>query len=147
MKDGVKFIKDAYYTLLDGAVTYNGSPIPVYDEESDPAGNDYYIIVSTVTDTNIGNKHKFFNETTVLIDVITKIDYTLPKQKEIVDVITGKVLNLVIPSVGTTGLTEDSNFQIVDVRKETSYHFPILDTGSKKIVRRLTRFSQTIIEK
>ena len=33
MKDPVKFIKDAYYNALDGNITYNGSTIPVYDEE------------------------------------------------------------------------------------------------------------------
>lgn len=147
MKDGVKFIKDAYYTLLDGAVTYNGSPIPVYDEEAEPSGNDYYIIISTVTDTDNPNKHKFINETTVLIDVVTKMDYTITKTKEIVDVITGKVLQLVLPSINSTGLADDTDFQILNVRKESSYHLPMTDTGTKKIIRRVTRFSQLIIEK
>jgi len=57
------------------------------------------------------------------------------------------VLNTIIPSINTTSLPGNADFQIVDVRKSASQHVPILDTGTKKIVRRLTRFTQIIIEK
>lgn len=147
MKDGIKFIKDAYLNLLTDAVDYNGTTIPVYDEDADPSGNDFYIIVSTVTDADIPVKGKFFSETTVLIDVVTTFNIQIPKIKEVSDVITGKVLNLVLPTPNSTGLSDTSDFQICDVRKESSQHFPLIDTNTKKIVRRLTRFSQIIIEK
>ena len=147
MKDGIKFIKDAYKTLLTSAVSYNGTTIPVYDEEADETGNDFYIIVSTVTDADVANKAKFFSETTVLIDVVTQLNFRITKTKEIVDVITAKVLDLVIPSVTNTGLSDDSDFQITNVRKESSQHLPMVSTDTKKIIRRITRFSQTIIEK
>ncbi len=67
--------------------------------------------------------------------------------KEVCDVITGKILNLVKPTRDTTGIADDSDFQVVDVKKESSQHFPVLDTDTKKIIRRLTRFSQIVIEK
>jgi len=53
MKDGIKFIRDSYFDLLQGAVSYNGTIIPVYDEEADETGSDFYIIVSSLTDANI----------------------------------------------------------------------------------------------
>ncbi len=70
MKDPIKFIKNAYFTALDGAITYNGSTIPVYDEEADETGGDYYIIISTIVDADLPNKAKFMNEVEVLIDVV-----------------------------------------------------------------------------
>jgi hypothetical protein len=147
MKDPIKFIKSAYYTALDGAITYNGSTIPVYDEEADETGGDYYIVISTIVDADLPNKGKFMNEVEVLIDVVSQNNWRVDLVKQIVDSITAKVLNVIIPSISTTGLTDNSDFQIVDVRKGSSQHIPILDTGTKKIVRRLTRFTQIIIEK
>jgi hypothetical protein len=147
MKDSIKFIKSAYYTALDGAITYNGSTIPVYDEEADETGGDYYIVISTIVDADLPNKGKFMNEVEVLIDVVSQNNWRVDLVKQIVDSITAKVLNVIIPSISTTGLVDNSDFQIVDVRKGSSQHVPILDTGTKKIVRRLTRFTQIIIEK
>jgi hypothetical protein len=147
MKDPIKFIKSAYYTALDGAITYNGSTIPVYDEEADETGGDYYIIVSTITDADLPNKGKFMNDVEVIIDVVSQNNWRVDLVKQIVDAITAKVLDRIIPSIGTTNLSGNADFQIVDVRKESSQHVPILDTGTKKIVRRLTRFTQIIIEK
>lgn len=147
MKDPVKFIKDAYYALLDGAITYNGSPIPVYDEEADPAGNTYYIIISTVTDTDQPVKTKFFTDTQIVIDVVTLLDYQMTKQKEIVDVICGKIMDLVLPTPDTTGIADTADFQVISVRRESSNHLPVLDTGTKKVVRRILRYTQTVVEK
>ncbi len=147
MKDPIKFIKSAYYTALDGAITYNGSTIPVYDEEADETGGDYYIVISTIIDADLPNKGKFMNEVEVLIDVVSQNNWRVDLVKQIVDAMTAKVLNTIIPSINTTSLPGNADFQIVDVRKSASQHVPILDTGTKKIVRRLTRFTQIIIEK
>jgi hypothetical protein len=147
MKDPVKFIKDAYFNALDGVITYNGSTIPVYDEEADETGGDYYIIISTITDADFPNKGKFMNDVEVLIDVVSQNNWRVDLVKQIVDSITAKIMNVIIPSIGTTSLIENADFQIVDVRKASTQHVPIIDTGTKKIVRRLTRFTQLIIEK
>jgi hypothetical protein len=128
MKDPIKFIKSAYYTALDGAITYNGSTIPVYDEEADETGGDYYIVISTIVDADLPNKGKFMNEVEVLIDVVSQNNWRVDLVKQIVDSITAKVLNVIIPSISTTGLVGNSDFQIVDVRKGSSQHIPILDT-------------------
>jgi hypothetical protein len=147
MKDPIKFIKDAYFNALDGNITYNGSTIPVYDEEADETGGDYYIIISTITDADLPNKGKFMNDVEVLIDVVSQNNWRVDLVKQIVDSITAKILNEIIPSIGTTSLIENADFQIVDVRKASTQHIPVIDTGTKKIVRRLTRFTQLIIEK
>lgn len=147
MKDPIKFIKDAYFNALDGNITYNGSTIPVYDEEADATGGDYYILISTIIDADFPNKTKFMNDVEVLIDVVSQNNYRVDLVKSIVDAITQKVLNQILPSVGNSSLSDNADFQILDVRKSGSQHVPIIDTGTKRIVRRLTRFTQLIIEK
>lgn len=147
MKDPIKFIKDAYFNALDGVITYNGSIIPVYDEEADETGGDYYIIISTITDADLPNKGKFMNDVDVLIDVVSQNNWRVNLVKQIVDSITAKIMAVIIPSIGATSLIEDTDFQIVDVRKASTQHVPVIDTGTKKIVRRLTRFTQLIIQK
>lgn len=147
MKDPIKFIKAAYYTALNNQISYNGSIVPVYDEEADETGGDYYILVSSITDADLPNKGKFMNEVEVLIDVVSQNNFRVDLVKQIVDAITEKVMNRIIPSISTTNLSGNADFQIVDVRKGSSQHLPVLDTGVKKIVRRLTRFTQIIIEK
>ena len=144
MIDPVKALKEAYISLLTDAVTYNGTIIPVYDEEGDPAGNDFYIIVSSVTDAQVdNNKQKFWSELTIIIDVVTRFDFRA--KKEPADVITGKVLELVLPTISTTGIS-CSGFQVLNVTKESSQHLPTLDTGTKKVLRRVPRFRQQLIE-
>ena len=146
MTDPVKPLKDAYIALLTGAIDYNGTTIPVYDEEGDPAGNDFYIIVSSVTDTQVQNQKTYFwSELTIIIDVVTRFDNRITKMKEPCDVITGKILDLVLPTV-TTHSISCSGFQVLNVVKESSQHLPVLDTESKKVVRRVTRFRQQMIE-
>lgn len=147
MKDPIKFIKAAYFAALDGQITYNGSTIPVYDEEADETGGDYYIIISTITDSYFANKHSFINEVNILIDVVSQNNWRVDLVKQIVDAISEKILNVILPSVSTTGLSDNADFQILDVTKESSQHVPIIDTGTKKIVRRITRFNQFIKEK
>ena len=120
--------------LLSDQITYNGSVIPVYDQEADPTGNDFYIVLSTATDVPIENRGRFVNETTMLIDVVTRVNYTLTKQTEVVDIITAKIFELVIPSIGTSGLTDTADFQITNVRKESSEHLPIEGIDRKSVV-------------
>lgn len=147
MKDAVKEVKDAYRDLLDGAIQYNGTIIPVYEEGVYPTASNIFIIVSTVTSADISNKSTFFNEITVLIDAVAKIPYNITKTHEIVDIITGKALDLVLPSINTNGLPDTPDFQFKRVTVESSNHLPIQDTGTNLITRRVTRFSQILIEK
>jgi hypothetical protein len=147
MKSASKYLKNAYLNLLDGAITYNVSAVPVYDKESDPTGNDYFIVVSTINDVDLANKSAFFSETQVTIDVITRVPNTMLRVSDAVDSITEKILQLVLPSINTTGLADDSDFHVKLVRKDSMNDFPLSDSGTKKIVRRIIKFSQTVKEK
>ena len=147
MKSASKYLKNAYFDLLSGVIFYNGTEIPVYDKESDPTGNDYFIVVSTINDVDRANKSNFFSDTQVTIDVITRVPNTMLRVSDAVDSITEKILQLVLPSINTHGLADDDDFHIKIVRKSSMNDFPLSDSGTKKIVRRIIKFSQTVKEK
>jgi hypothetical protein len=132
MKDSIKFIKAAYYSALNNQISYNGSTIPVYDEEADETGGDYYIIISTITDADFPNKGKFMNDVEVLIDVVSQNNFRVDLVKSIVDSITAKILNAIIPSVGNTSLSGNADFQIVDVRKRPHSIYRLLIQAQKR---------------
>jgi hypothetical protein len=100
-----------------------------------------------VNDVDLANKTAFFSETEVTIDVITRIPNTITHVSDAVDAITEKILELVLPSVNSTGLVDDADFHVKLVRKSSMNDFPLVDTGTKKIVRRIIKFTQTIKQK
>lgn len=69
-----KLLQQAYYTALNGQITYNGSPVPVYDVV--PPGTDYpYIVLGpqTVVEENLNNDTRIMG-VTAEVDVVTGFD-------------------------------------------------------------------------
>lgn len=147
MKDPIRATKNAYKTLLKDAVSYNGTVLPTYVAEADKAGGDIYIVIGTLTDTNLPQKSMFMSQTTCLIEVLAKLPYGIEDAYEVVDVVTEQILNLAIPSIGNTGLVDTDDFSFRTVARESSEHLAIEDLGSGRLVRRVTRFSQILIQK
>jgi len=147
MQDPVKYLKDQYLSVLSGAISYNGSEVPVYDYESDPAGSDYYITVTTSTAVQLDNqKNRFNTEATVLIDITARLDYRISGPSKIVDAIADKVLQVVLISPNESALQPAGGLYATGVKLESSNDLDYTDGGQKRIARRLLRFSQTIIQ-
>jgi len=146
MKDPIKAIKTAYKTLLTGSVTFSGDNVPCYIMESNVIDT-YYTVLTDAKFNYTANKVIFNNEVSVTIEIITKIQNLLTDPFNPVDVITGKVLQLVLPSITTTGLSIGSDFQIVTSRAESSSYLPVEDYDSGRLMRRQITFIHNIIEK
>jgi len=147
MKDPIKAIKDAYKTLLTDSVTFSGSPIPIFIMESNIADSNYYMVLSDAKMNYNANKVIFNNEVSVTIEIFTKIKNLLTDPFNPVDVITGQVLALVLPSITTTGLSIDADFQIVTSRAENSTYLPVEDYDFGRLMKRQITFIHNIIEK
>lgn len=73
MKDCSNKIRSAYYTALNGAVTYNTVAVPVYAEL--PKSATYpCICISNIDITDASDKSKYNANVNVSIDIITKFD-------------------------------------------------------------------------
>jgi hypothetical protein len=72
MKYPLKYLIPAYYTLLNGNVTVNGSVLPVYDGEVPPTVTGSYILLGDRTSVQMTGKGTYNNECTVLVDICIK---------------------------------------------------------------------------
>lgn len=67
-----KAIRTAYYTALNGNVTYNGGDVPVFDAYAIPEGITYpYILLSSQTSNQLNIKRCKRYNASILIDIVT----------------------------------------------------------------------------
>lgn len=147
MKDPVKAIKTAYQTLLTDSVTFSGSNVPVFIMEGDVAQSNYYMVLTDARMNNTPNKHMFNNEVTVTVEVCAKSKQRLTDIFNPVDVMSEQIMELVVPSITTTGLDIGADFQINGVRVDSSNYLPVEDYDSGRLTRRQLIFVHNIIEK
>lgn len=73
MKDVKQSLQEAYYSLLNGNVSYSGSNVPVYDEMRVPQDPVYpYVMISNFTQIDDSDKSSFGEEITVDLEVIDR---------------------------------------------------------------------------
>ena len=73
MKDVKADLQSAYYSLLNGNVSYSGSNVPVYDVNNVPQGPDYpHILITDFTQIDDSDKSSFGEEITVDLEVIDR---------------------------------------------------------------------------
>jgi hypothetical protein len=143
MKDPVKEIKAMYQTLLSDAIEFAGSPVKFRLGEGDIADNNSYIILSNIQAKNVDNKALFSWDITVSIDIYSKQKVLLSDPFNSVDVIADKALQLIIPSLNSTGLTSTADFEVKTWRVEdTSYSAVESITGNRMMKRTINIFQK-----
>jgi len=74
-----KAVRTAYFTALDGNVTFNALPVPVFDAYALPDGVSYpYILLSSQTSNQLTIKRCKRYNTSVLVDIVTSVLNTSP---------------------------------------------------------------------
>jgi len=147
MKDPIKAIKTAYQTLLNGAVDFSGSPIPCFIGEGNITSNNSYMVISAAKADLIPNKGMFAYSASITIDIISKQKVLLSDPFNPVDVITEGVMQLVLPSITTTGLSINADFQLNSTALDTTNYSVVEDYQANRLMRRQVTFIHNIIEK
>jgi len=147
MKDPVKAIKAAYKTLLHDTTEFAGSPIPCYIGEGNLAGNNTYMLISAATAELIPNKGMFAYSSTLTVDVITRQKVLLSDPFNPVDVIAERVMQLVLPSITSTGLVIGTDFQLNSTAFNNTNYLVVESYDSQRLMRRQITFIHNIIEK
>lgn len=142
MKNVTKQLVDAWFDLLDGNLTYNSTAVNVYKE--DPANDEDYhhVLIRAESETDDSNKQLFVTVPVVIIDIITL--HSVSIKRSIVDDIDDQIRELIFPS-RRHGLTNPAGLQIVSVKPANSLYLPD-DDGTKRIYRKITRYSHSILE-
>lgn len=141
MLDTAKPVRQAFYNLLNGAITYDSFSVGVSDEKL-KAGNtndSNYVILSSQTASPDYTKTSRDEICTIVIDIITKQGNSV--SKDIADSIAGQILTLVSSTPNTHNLVAPSPFQFLDLKKESDSYLPLQLSDTTSIMRRLMTFS------
>lgn len=145
MIDVKKKIFDAYFSALDGQITFKGSPVPVVDEKlATGLNNTMYVVISSQTSIDESSFSHLEHETTILIDICHKTQDVANKKG--VNEVAQQIFDIVRPTVTTTGIVAQSGVQITNVLLESDQSLSFELTHNKSLVRRLIRFRQFITE-
>lgn len=143
MKDTGLAIRNAYYNLLNGNLTYNSKNVPVYKDDPIATPPDNYVVITEVIEGQDNNNQKFVNELQVTLDITTKQYKTI--DRSICENIANQIVNLVKPTTSTQGI-DTTDFQVMNVNRGSGTYLNELD-GDYHIVRKILIFNQTLIEK
>ena len=147
MKDTKKILRQAIYTALSGNVTYNSVAVPVYDEKA-PSTNtaDNYIILSTQQETDIENNDSAWITTSGIdIEVYNKTFNSA--SKDTVDDIYEDILEIILPSTQTIGITVPAGFEFQNAKRETANTQSVVLSDTETVIICRFRLVFTIVQK
>lgn len=135
-------IRTAIRTALQGYVTYAATTVNVYSEQNFQ-DESLFILLTTQTEADDSDKTKHNTKATIVIDIVHEAVQGVTY--DVVDNVAGQVMGLMQPSRTTTGLTNPTGLQILNLKRLSSNTLTI-PNADKNIMRRLLRYEMTIIE-
>lgn len=143
MKETKKIIRQAIYDAINGNITIGSTTIPVSDEKND--NDNLYILLSSQQEVDDNTSDTFITSSTIDIEVVQQTGYSVSKDD--IDDITEQILEIIIPTPMTNGLTAPTGIQIMNVRRESSRSLAMEISATETIIRNITTISATIIQK
>lgn len=141
MQDVNYILRKAYFQALNGVVSWNVVPLPVYDKFAPNDAVYPYIILSTQTDVEDSVKNCQGHEATMLIDVVT--GFTGEVNSAQMDNICGQIQGIINPI--SPRIILGGGFQLIRTRKISDNTLES-QNGVWKVLRRLLRFDHIIHE-
>ncbi len=137
MRDTQKPLRHAVYNLLNGAITYDGNTIPVFDEKKKATSNaNLFILLSTQQETDDNTSDAFITDSSIDIEINHTTEFEV--SKDAIDDVANQILSLILPTPTTDGLTAPEGFQFTLVRRTSSisrnYDMGFSDTLIAKII-------------
>lgn len=137
----------AVYNVLNGALSFNGIPVPVYDEKKreGQSANLYVVFGDQTEEDDIQPSDAFASTTTLEIIIWQKTTYEVSKTG--ISDVAGQILELLIPSpYGNDGLPAQNLFQILNVRRISSRTINYSLSDSQTIIGRIITIQAHIIQ-
>jgi hypothetical protein len=142
VKETKKILRQAIYDALDGQITINSEAVPVYDEKN--TGESIYILLSNQQETDDNTSDVFITLSTIDIEVVQQTGYSVSKDD--IDDITDQMLEILIPTPSSNGLTAPTGFQFNHVRRESSRSLAFEISPTESIIRNITTISTIITQ-
>lgn len=142
MKDVNQPVRKAFYTLLNGNLSY-GNPslnVPVQDEKLKEVNSIYkhYVILAEQTSTPDESKQGYERQVTINLDIVTKTENSV--SKKIADNIAHQILTLLYPTLHVHALPTPANWQFLNVSLEADRYLTLQESPTSFIMRRILTF-------
>lgn len=145
MKDINYPVRKAFYTALNGNLSYDGSNVPVSDEQlKDSDSNNFYVILGSQSDRDDSTKTSYDREASITLDIVTKQGQTATK--DIADSIANQILTLLFPTTPHVhALPAQTGFQFLNLTLQNSSDIRVSLLTSQNVYRRILTFSLRVV--
>lgn len=143
MTDASSDLRQAYYNKLNGAITVQSQPVPVYTFKSDPSKTLLIVLGNIAEVESGGNKNRFGKEVTVNIDVQHFITGKGSVTSTLVDQVSSQIQNLIEFSRAGSSFPIGPNWKVISSRLLLSQQINA-DTDTGQLMRKVLVFVHTI---
>lgn len=140
-KDAERVFRTAIFNALDGAITYNGTTIPVYDEFASDTAPNLFIVLGNQYADDRRNFAKFVTGSVIVIDIVHHQNRAMTK--DVVDAVSNSIKAVLMPSISGTGLTLEAGFSINNLYRETASYLSE-QNNTKWVLRKIERYRANI---
>lgn len=138
MMDSGTQLRRAYYTALNGNLTVNGGPVPVFDGKVEGSiTNDVYVLFTQQDSTSKNSMSHFAVETIIGIDIKQRIPSSV--SNEDIEDVANQILQIVKPTPRTLGvsLTAPLSLVIIKVENNDNNRAQQIDTNNFMVTKSL----------
>lgn len=124
MIDVNKQVRTAFVQALDGVITVDSAPVPVWNlQNPNEGGPKLYLVINNVTGTNNSDKGRSRVIGTMQVDVVQLTDGVY---FDTVDDVVSEVKEILQPTVTGHGLTDPAGLKIVTLEWLDDQELPLL---------------------
>lgn len=135
----------AVYNALNGNITYNLNGVPVFDEKRKITDTSkMFILLSTQQESDDDTSDAFITDSSIDIEVQHRSGFEV--SKDAIDDISDQILQIIMPTPQTNGLTAPSGFQITLVRRISTVTRQFQITDANTIIAKIIRITCKIVQ-
>lgn len=144
MKNPTNHILSEFFRILNGAITYEGTPVNIFAIEQDEADTDnLFVRLYAAYTTEFNTKTNFGSKVYVNLDIVNRLTGGERTEHKVNDV-ANSIGQLIMPTPSTTGLESNTEFDIVNVKSGgPSVNFNDR-SNTDLIVRKIITFEVTV---
>jgi hypothetical protein len=135
-------LRTAYYSLLNGQLTYGSTGVPVSDTiQKLGAGASIYVLLINEGGQSDNTHQSFMMQEQMRIDIIARGTRV---STDIVDNVAGQILALVLPSPQGNGLPVQPSISIINARVTNDNYQNFKADGAVNVARRMITITHTV---
>jgi hypothetical protein len=129
MKNPVGELKTAWYSKLNGNITYSATSVPIFREDANKLPSSHYILIRAAGSTKEPSDC-YMRRVSLFIQIVSKFHGTEGINDNVVEEIDESINQLIIPTSLTDALSDGADFQITIVSPEDDTYETFIDTDN-----------------